>query len=93
MTVSDVKMGSREDAWRKYIHTCLRYPGKIDRSILFVTYVGLTRKDMEWIREEIEKKMKFDEIYFQLASPAIASNCGPGTFGLLFRGADSAGEY
>ena len=93
MTVSDVKMGSREDAWRKYIHTCLRYPGKIDRSILFVTYVGLTRKDMDWIREEIEKKMKFDEIYFQLASPAIASNCGPGTFGLLFRGADSAGEY
>ncbi|MBR0146598.1 MAG: DegV family EDD domain-containing protein [Eubacterium sp.] len=86
MTVADMKVGSREDAWRKYIHSCLRNPAKIDTSILFVTYVGLTKKNMDWIREEVEKRVHFDEIYFQLASPAIASNCGPGTFGLLFRG-------
>ena len=29
-------------------------------------------------------KMNFDEIYFKQASPAIAVNCGAGTFGLLY---------
>ena len=37
-----------------------------------------------WIREQIEKHMHFDEIYFKQASPAIAVNSGPGTFGLLY---------
>jgi hypothetical protein len=56
----------------------------VDKRILFVTYVGLTQKDLDWITGEIKKKMDFDRIYFQKASPAIAVNCGPGTFGLLF---------
>jgi hypothetical protein len=32
--------------------------------------------------------MKFDEIIFKQASPAIAVNYGPGTFGLLYREKD-----
>ena len=93
MTVSDVKLGSRQDAWRKYIHSCLRTPSKIDRSILFVTYAGLTKKDMDWIREEIDKRVHFDEIFFQMASPAVASNCGPGTFGLLYRSLGDTADF
>lgn len=37
------------------------------------------------IAEKIKKYTEFDEIYFQKASPAIAVNCGPGTFGLLYK--------
>jgi hypothetical protein len=29
--------------------------------------------------------MKFEEIYFEQACASIAVNCGPGTFGLLFK--------
>ena len=56
----------------------------IDDRILFVTYVGLKQDDLQFIRKEIESRMKFEHIYFQKASPGIAVNCGAGTFGLLY---------
>ena len=93
MSISKVTFGTREDAWRKYIRKVLRNPAMIDRHILFVTYAGITKKEMDWIREEVEKRVKFERIYFQQASPAIATNCGPGTFGLLFRSLEKRLEY
>ena len=72
------------------IEAVLRRESSIDKRILFVTYVGLTKRDMDWIRAEIEKRAEFDAIYFTQASPVIAVNCGAGTFGLLIR--DSAYE-
>ena len=83
--VGKIYLGSRKHVWRKYIHSVLNTLTPIDKRMLFVTYVGLTQKDLDWIRDEIGKKMDFDRIYFQKASPAIAVNCGPGTFGLLFQ--------
>ena len=81
--------GSREYVWKQYIKSVLRTPSSIDRRILFVTYVGITKRDMDWIREQVEKRAEFDTIYFQKASPVIAVNCGDGTFGLLIRDADT----
>lgn len=80
--------GSRKRAWKSYINTCLSNDKPIDTRMLFVTYVGISKKDLDWIREQINRKVKFDEVYFQQASPAIAVNCGPGTFGLLLREKD-----
>ena len=88
MTVRKVYFGSRENVWRRYIASVLRSPSSIDRRILFVTYVGLTKREMEWIRKQVEKRAVFEKIYFQKASPVIAVNCGTGTFGLLIREAD-----
>ena len=85
MGVGRIFFGSQKRSWKKYIDSVLRLSSKIDKSILFVTHVGLTKRDMDWIREYIESRMKFDRIYFQKASPAIAVNCGAGTFGLLWR--------
>ena len=92
MGVGKVYFGSREHVWKRYIRSVLRSPSAIDRRILFVTYVGITNKDMEWIRMQAEKRMKFEHIYFQQASPVIAVNCGSGTFGLLIRDADPKKE-
>ena len=85
MGVGIMYFGSREKAWRSYINSALSTPSRIDNRILFVTYVGLTKRDTDWIKEQIENKMDFDEIYFKQASPAISVNCGAGTFGLLYR--------
>ena len=84
--------GARENVWKQYIRSVLRSPSSIDRRILFVTYVGITGRDMEWIRNQVEKRAKFENIYFQQASPVIAVNCGSGTFGLLVRDADPGTE-
>ena len=80
--------GSRKRAWKNYINMCLASDKPIDTRILCVTYVGISKRDLDWIREQIDKKMAFDEVYFRQASPAIAVNCGPGTFGLLLREID-----
>ena len=83
--VGKAYFGSRERSWNQYIGDCLKNKEFIDKGILFVTYVGITQKEQDIIREKIKIYMDFDEIYFQKASPAIAVNCGPGTFGLLYR--------
>lgn len=84
LTVARFYFGSRKRAWSKYISSTLSPVSNIDKSILFVTYVGLTQKDLDFIMKLVEKKVKFENVYFQKASPTIAVNSGPGTFGLLF---------
>ena len=84
MGVGITYFGAREQAWKAYISSTLSNASAIDTSILFVTYVGLSKRDTDWIREQVEKHVRFDEIYFKQASPAISVNCGPGTFGLLY---------
>ncbi|MCR5486757.1 MAG: hypothetical protein K6F35_04410 [Lachnospiraceae bacterium] len=63
---------------------CLRRPGEIDLSRLFITYVGLDRTELDEIRAEVEKRAEFKEIYFQKASPGVAVNMGAGAFGLMY---------
>ncbi|MCR4947492.1 MAG: DegV family EDD domain-containing protein [Lachnospiraceae bacterium] len=84
MDVSRVFFGSREHAWERYIASVFDVPGEIDKEILFITYVGMTNKELEWVQQKAAQYAEFDNVYVQKASPAIAANCGPGTFGLLF---------
>jgi DegV family protein with EDD domain len=84
MGVGITYFGAREQAWKAYISSTLSNASAIDTGILFVTYVGLSKRETDWIREQVEKHVRFDEIYFKQASPAISVNCGPGTFGLLY---------
>ena len=85
ITVGRVFFGEEENSWIKYIDRELKFSQRIDKSLLFVTYVGMRQKDLDMIEEEINKRVKFDKIIFQKASPVIALNCGPGTFGLLYK--------
>ena len=85
ITVGRIFFGAEENSWIKYIDRELKFSQRIDKSLLFVTYVGMRQKDLDMIEEEINKRVKFDKIIFQKASPVIALNCGPGTFGLLYK--------
>lgn len=85
MGVGMVLLGSRDRAWRGYVNSVLDGVRNIDTRILFVTYVGLSQSELKEIKKMINRKMSFEKIYFQKASPAIAVNCGPGTFGLLYQ--------
>jgi fatty acid-binding protein DegV len=41
-------------------------------------------KSLQYIQELVRQYCPFERVYLQKASSAIASNCGPGSFGLLF---------
>ena len=84
MTIKKIFFGSKAGAWKKYISTVFNTPGIIDKRMLFITYVGMTSKELEYVKKLAEEKVAFEKIYVQKASPAVAVNSGPGTFGMLF---------
>ncbi len=85
ITVGRIFFGDQEASWKRYINSELRFSQNIDKNLLFVTYVGMSQRDLDIIKAEINKRVKFERIVFQKASPVIALNCGPGTFGLLYK--------
>ncbi len=84
MKVGALRIGTKDRTWKKYIASALDTRGEIDRKTLFITYAGLTMEELNEIKEQVKEKVSFEHIICQKASPAIATNCGPGTFGLLF---------
>ena len=84
MGVGGLIFGSREHSWKKYMAQCYKKMTNCDRKYLFITYVGLTKRELDFLKNEVEKRWDFENVIVQKASPSIAVNCGPGTFGLLF---------
>ena len=84
MKVGTVHIGTEDSVRKKYINSILSAKGSINTEILFITHAGLTKEELEEIEEHVKKKIKFDKVIYQKASPAISTNCGPGTFGLFF---------
>ena len=82
--IDRIYLGRRKKCYEQYIRRALKNVKTADRDILFVTYADLSEERLQWIEAEIKKRADFSHIVFQQASAAIASNCGPGTFGLLF---------
>lgn len=82
--VGAVRIGTKEHVRSKYIKSILNVMGTIDTRLLFITYAGLTNEELEDIKRQVQKKVKFQKIICHKASSAISTHCGPGTFGLLF---------
>jgi len=85
MKCISVVSGTEERAAKKYIRMQLRNKKKIDTRILFIAHAGCSKKRQEMIVKEVSKYVKFEKIMFQKVSATIASNCGLGSFGLLYR--------
>lgn len=84
MQVGSIRMGTSKSIRKKYIKSALRSPAKIDKSMLFITYAGMKPEELEKIAEQVKRKVHFEKVIYQKASPAISINCGPESFGLLF---------
>ncbi len=84
ITVGGVGLGRWSSVKKAYIRKELKDFDRLDNELLFITHAGLSQEDLGEIREETEKYADFKDIRFVEASPAISSNCGRGTFGLLF---------
>ena len=84
MVVSRMETGNFPHAAKKYIKKTLQDGKNIDRRILFITYSGMDEKKLRYIQDLVRQYCPFERVYLQKASSSIASNCGPGSFGLLF---------
>ena len=84
MVVGGLKMGDFSHVARRYIRRTLMNRADIDRRILFITYAGMSKEQLQRIQNLAQQYCPFERVYLQKASSAIACNCGPGSFGLLF---------
>ncbi len=84
MVVGSMEMGGFSHVVKKYVRKTLQDTRNIDRRILFITYSGMDEKQLQYIQSLVQQCCPFEQVYLQKASSAIASNCGPGSFGLLF---------
>lgn len=69
---------------RRYIEKLFKHSKHIDKRILFITYAGCSMSQLEDIIFEVEKYIRFEKVVLQKASATVSSNCGIGTFGLMF---------
>ncbi|MCR5507811.1 MAG: DegV family EDD domain-containing protein [Lachnospiraceae bacterium] len=76
--------GDDRRCYEKYIEYALPSNSYPDTSFIFVTYAGLEEEELLWIEKKLGERLKFDNVIFQKASAGITSNCGGGTFGLLY---------
>ena len=90
MVVGSMEMGSFTHAAKRYVKKVLQDTRNIDRRILFITYSGMDKKKLQYIHNLVQQICPFERVYLQKASSAIASNCGPGSFGLLFMRRDDS---
>ncbi len=76
--------GSTRRAYKKYISKAFPVDIIPDSDVVFITYADVPMYTLKWIKEEISKLAYFEHVVFKQASAAISSNCGPGTFGILY---------
>ena len=77
------RFGAKERVWKIYIRNCIS-SCKPDDTVIIINHVGLSKKEIEWMHAEIDKRFKFKRVIFQQSSPSIAMGCGPGSFGISF---------
>ena len=83
ITLKGMMMGSQKRVWRKYIDFTFR-GYKPDSTVVFISYAGLAKKDLDWIRAEVGKHHKFKATFLVETSPSVAASFGPGSFGISF---------
>jgi DegV family protein with EDD domain len=84
IVAGQIYAGTLKHAYKQYIRSRLKGKKDIDTRILFFTYSGCSAALREEMLAEISRYQQFDRIVEQQASAAISSNCGLGTFGLLY---------
>ena len=90
MVVGSMEVGDFPRIAKKYVRKVLQETRSIDRRVLFITYAGLDEKKLQYIQNLVRQHCTFERVYLQKASSAIASNCGSGSFGLMFMRKDEA---
>lgn len=82
--VIGIHSGNLEESWRKFIRRYLWRKKKISAEVIFITYVGCSVKQLEFIREEILKYIPFERVIMQKGSFANACNSGMLTIGISY---------
>ena len=77
-------MGTLEKSWRQAIRFSFRNKKKINTDVIFITHVGCSVKQLDWLKKEIAKQVTFDKVITQKTSFTTACSVGMGTIGYAY---------
>ena len=84
MHVGKKYRGSFSSVLKRYVNDKLNAYPNIKTERIFITYSSAEPEVVQMVKETIQEKMAFDEIFTTNASCTISSHCGPNTLGILF---------
>ena len=79
-----IEVGNMHQVNKRYVKKLFHHPKQIDSHLLFLTYAGCTVRQIDEVLAEVEQYIRFEKVILQKASATVSSNCGIGTFGLMF---------
>ncbi len=79
-----IEAGSMRQVNKRYVKKLFHHPKQIDKRILFLTYAGCSARQTDEVLEEVGRYITFEKVILQKASATVSSNCGIGTYGLMF---------
>lgn len=84
MGVGKKYRGSLDKSLVQYVHDQLEGRDDVRTDRVFITHSGISEERIAMVKAEVEKCMKFDEIFITRAGCTVSSHCGPNTLGVLF---------
>ena len=85
MGVGKKYRGNMTKVAEQYVKDRLEGRTDIQTDLIFVTHSPSDRELVEFVKSEIPKYMKFDEIIETSAGCTVSSHCGPNTIGILLK--------
>lgn len=85
MDVGKKYRGNTKKVLTKYIEDQLSNNEKIDNETIFIIHSGTEEENLIFVKEEIEKYIKFKNIYISRVGSTISSHCGYNTIGISYK--------
>lgn len=84
MVLGGIGCGNKSGFVRSYIRWALKHKKQIDTDMVYIVSSGYSYEYLEYVKEEIKRRVHFRKIIVNDASAAISANCGPGAIGILY---------
>lgn len=84
MRPAGLSIGSGKRYARAYLRWALKKSDNIVTDVVFLITAGCSYEFQQFLKEELEKRVKWKRVIVNEASATISCNCGSGAFGVLF---------
>lgn len=83
MEIGTKYRGNTKKVLTKYIKDLLENNDNIANDVAFITHSGTSDENLEFVRAEVAKYKKFENLYITRAGSTISSHCGYNTIGVI----------
>ena len=82
--IAGFEIGRLENGWKRYIRLLLFPKRSVNTDVVYITHVGCTVRQLEFVKAELAKRVAFERVIVQKASFSNACNVGMGTIGISY---------